>query len=328
MSDNKQPFYELTPDTVIDAVESLGYLSDRRIMALNSYENRVYQVGLDEAQPLIAKFYRPARWTDEQIGEEHHFMEQLVAQDLSVVSPIKNESGKSLFTFGDYRFSLFQRKGGRAPELDDTEHLFQLGNMLGHIHIIGQSEPFKHRPTLDIRSYGIDSADFISREFIPSSLKAAYDSLTSDLLREIDAAFKRAGDVVYQRVHGDCHCGNILWCDDMPHFVDFDDACMAPAIQDLWMLLTGDRHQQELQLGEVIDGYNEFAYLNPRELHLIEALRTLRMMSYAAWIARRWEDPAFPMNFPWFNTERYWGEHLLELREQYSRLQEPVIKLL
>ena len=328
MSDNKQPFYELKPDTVIDAVESIGYLSDGRIMALNSYENRVYQVGIDESEPLIAKFYRPQRWTDEQIGEEHRFMAQLVEQDLSVVAPIKSDAGQTLFSYDDYRFSLFVRKGGRAPELEDPEHLFQLGNTLGRIHLAGQAEPFKHRPTLDIQSYGIDSTDFISRELIPASLKAAYDSLTSDLLREIDAAFKRAGDVVYQRVHGDCHGGNILWRDDMPHFVDFDDARMAPAIQDLWMLLTGDRHQQELQLGEVIDGYNEFASFNPRELHLVEALRTLRMMNYAAWIGRRWEDPAFPMSFPWFNTERYWGEHLLELKEQFAKLQEPVLKLL
>ncbi|WP_370053618.1 serine/threonine protein kinase [Neptunomonas sp.] len=328
MSDNKQPFYELKPDTVIDAVESIGYLSDGRIMALNSYENRVYQVGLDESEPLIAKFYRPQRWTDEQIGEEHRFMAQLVEQDLSVVAPIKSDTGQTLFSYDDYRFSIFVRKGGRAPELEDPEHLFQLGNTLGRIHLAGQAEPFKHRPTLDIQSYGIDSTDFISRELIPASLKAAYDSLTSDLLREIDAAFKRAGDVVYQRVHGDCHGGNILWRDDMPHFVDFDDARMAPAIQDLWMLLTGDRHQQELQLGEVIDGYNEFASFNPRELHLVEALRTLRMMNYAAWIGRRWEDPAFPMSFPWFNTERYWGEHLLELKEQFAKLQEPVLKLL
>ena len=328
MSDNKHPFYELKPNTVIDAVESIGYLSDGRIMALNSYENRVYQVGIDESEPLIAKFYRPQRWTDEQIGEEHRFMAQLVEQDLSVVAPIKSDTGQTLFSYDDYRFSLFVRKGGRAPELEDPEHLFQLGNTLGRIHLAGQAEPFKHRPTLDIQSYGIDSTDFISRELIPASLKAAYDSLTSDLLREIDAAFKRAGDVVYQRVHGDCHGGNILWRDDMPHFVDFDDARMAPAIQDLWMLLTGDRHQQELQLGEVIDGYNEFASFNPRELHLVEALRTLRMMNYAAWIGRRWEDPAFPMSFPWFNTERYWGEHLLELKEQFAKLQEPVLKLL
>lgn len=325
---NKQPFFELTPDTVLDAVESLGYLSDGRIMALNSYENRVYQVGIEEKTPLIAKFYRPQRWSNEQIIEEHQFMYELVEQELSVVAPMKNEVDESLFTFKDFRFSLFERRGGRAPELDDPEHQFQLGRTIGRIHQISQVRPFIHRPALDIQSYGVDSATFISQAFIPKSLKNAYDSLTSDLLREIDAAFKRAGAVKQIRVHGDCHAGNILWRDNTPHFVDFDDARMAPAIQDLWMFLTGDRQQQQLQIGEVIEGYNEFSDFNPRELHLIEALRTLRMMHYAAWIARRWDDPAFPHNFSWFNTERYWGEHLLQLREQFSALQEPVLRLL
>lgn len=325
---SKQPFYELTPDTVIDAVESLGYLSDGRIMALNSYENRVYQVGIDEALPLIAKFYRPHRWSDEQIKEEHQFMYELTEQDLSVVAPLKDENGESLFHFNDFRFSLFERRGGRAPELDDPEHQFQLGRTIGRIHQVSQASPFIHRPALDIQSYGVESVDFISREFIPQSLKQAYDSLTSDLLKEIEQAYQRAGDVQLIRVHGDCHAGNILWRDDTPHFVDFDDARMGPAIQDLWMFLTGDRQQQQLQIGEVIEGYTEFADFNPRELHLIEALRTLRMMHYAAWIARRWDDPAFPHNFSWFNTERYWGEHLLQLREQFSALQEPVLKLL
>jgi Ser/Thr protein kinase RdoA (MazF antagonist) len=255
-------------------------------------------------------------------------MYELVEQELSVVAPMKNANGDSLFSYEDFRFSLFERRGGRAPELDDPEHQFQLGRTIGRIHQVGQSHSFIHRPTMDIQSYGVDSVDFISREFIPKSLKNAYDSLTSDLLREIDAAFKRAGDVKLIRVHGDCHAGNILWRDDTPHFVDFDDARMAPAIQDLWMFLTGDRHQQQLQVGEVIEGYNEFADFDPRELHLVEALRTLRMMYYAAWIARRWDDPAFPHNFSWFNTERYWGEHLLQLREQFFALQQPVLKLL
>ncbi|SIS40328.1 serine/threonine protein kinase [Neptunomonas antarctica] len=325
---NKQPFFELKPDVVTDAVESLGYLSDGRIMALNSYENRVYQVGIDEKTPLIAKFYRPERWSDEQILEEHQFMFELVDQDLSVVPPMKDANGDSLFRYNDFRFSLFERRGGRAPELDDAEHQFQLGHTIGRIHQAGQTHPFIHRPALDIQNYGINSADFISREFIPASLKISYDSLTSDLLREIDAAFKRAGNVKQIRVHGDCHAGNILWRDNTPHFVDFDDARMAPAIQDLWMFLTGDRNQQQLQVGGVIAGYNEFSDFDPRELHLVEALRTLRMMHYAAWIARRWDDPAFPHNFPWFNTERYWGEHLLQLREQLWALQEPVLRLL
>jgi Ser/Thr protein kinase RdoA (MazF antagonist) len=329
MSDNpSQPFYQLTPDTVIDAVESMGYLSDGRILALNSYENRVYQVGIEDSEPLIAKFYRPLRWSDEQILEEHQFCFELVEQELPVVAPLTS-AGESLFHFNDYRFSLFPRRGGRAPELDDPDHLYQLGHTLGRIHLVGAVRPFEHRPALDIQTYGRDSVALISEGFIPSSLREAYTSLCADLLDGIEACFAAAGEVKLIRAHGDCHGGNILWRDDMPNFVDFDDARMAPAIQDLWMLLTGDdRVQQQLQLAEVIAGYNEFADFDPRELHLVEALRTLRMMHYSAWLARRWEDPAFPHNFTWFNTERYWGEHILQLREQLSALQQPPLKLL
>jgi Ser/Thr protein kinase RdoA (MazF antagonist) len=330
MSDNpSQPFYQLTPDTVIDAVESMGYLSDGRILALNSYENRVYQVGIEDSEPLIAKFYRPLRWGDEQIREEHQFCFELVEQELPVVAPLTNAAGESLFHFNDYRFSLFKRRGGRAPELDDPDHLYQLGHTLGRIHLVGAVRPFVHRPALDIQTYGRDSVALISEGFIPSSLREAYTSLCADLLNGIEACFAAAGEVKLIRAHGDCHGGNILWRDDMPNFVDFDDARMAPAIQDLWMLLTGDdRVQQQLQLAEVIAGYNEFADFDPRELHLVEALRTLRMMHYSAWLARRWEDPAFPHNFTWFNTERYWGEHILQLREQLSALQQPPLQLL
>lgn len=330
MSDNpSQPFYQLTPDTVIDAVESMGYLSDGRILALNSYENRVYQVGIEDSEPLIAKFYRPLRWSDEQILEEHQFCFELAEQELPVVAPLTNAAGESLFHFNDYRFSLFKRRGGRAPELDDPDHLYQLGHTLGRIHLVGAVRPFMHRPALDIQTYGRDSVKLISEGFIPSSLREAYTSLCADLLDGIEACFAAAGEVKLIRAHGDCHGGNILWRDDMPNFVDFDDARMAPAIQDLWMLLTGDdRVQQQLQLAEVIAGYNEFADFDPRELHLVEALRTLRMMHYSAWLARRWEDPAFPHNFTWFNTERYWGEHILQLREQLSALQQPPLQLL
>ncbi|MBR9828227.1 MAG: serine/threonine protein kinase [Oceanospirillales bacterium] len=330
MSDlSAQPFYQLTPDTVIDAVESMGYLSDGRILALNSYENRVYQVGIEEEVPLIAKFYRPARWSDAQILEEHEICFELVERELPVVAPLRNAQGDSLFRFGDYRFALYPRRGGRAPELADLDHLYRLGQTLGRIHLVGAAHPFKVRPPLDIQSYGRDSIDFISRNFIPASLRSAYTSLTADLLVGIERCYAAAGDVRQIRVHGDCHGGNILWRDDTPNFVDFDDARMAPAIQDLWMLLTGDdRQQQQVQLAEIVEGYNEFADFDPRELHLVEALRTLRMLNYSAWLARRWEDPAFPHNFTWFNTERYWGEHILQLREQLSALQQPPLQLL
>lgn len=326
---NSQPFYQLTPDTVIDAVESLGYWCDGRFLELNSYENRVYQVGLEDDTPLIAKFYRPARWTDAQILEEHQFCYELAEQELPVVAPIRFESGESLLHFKDYRFALYPRRGGRAPELADPDHLFRLGQTLGRFHLVGQTRPFTERPALDIQSYGIDSIELIAREFIPSSLREAYTSLAEDLLSGIEACYRAAGDVRSIRVHGDCHGGNILWRDDTPNFVDFDDARMAPAVQDLWMLLTGDdRQQQQLQLSEVIEGYTEFAEFDPRELHLVEALRTLRMLHYSAWLARRWDDPAFPRSFTWFNTERYWGEHILQLREQLAAMQEPPLTLL
>ncbi len=323
----QHPFEELTPDFLLDAIESQGYLCDGRLFPLNSYENRVYQVGIDDQTPLIAKFYRPMRWSDEQIAEEHRFCFQLADQELPVVAPLMNSDGLSLSEYKGFRFSLFPRKGGRAPEFDNLDNLLILGRLLGRIHLIGASEPFQHRPTLDIESYGYNSAQLISERFIPAELKTAYDSLTEDLLSLIEQIFSSVTDVSYIRIHGDCHAGNILWRDDNPHFVDFDDARMAPAVQDLWMLLSGDRARRTAQLSEIVEGYSEFYDFHPKELRLVEALRTLRIMHYAAWLARRWADPAFPMHFPWFNTVRYWSEHVLELREQYSALQEPPLEI-
>lgn len=325
MSDT--PFYQLTPDTVMDAVESLGYLSDGRILALNSYENRVYQVGIEGQPPLIAKFYRPQRWSDIQIQEEHAFLDDLAEQQLSVVPPLRDQHEQSLHRYQTYRFTVFERRGGRAPSLDNPEHLYQLGQTLGRMHQVGQAKAFHHRPTLSIHEFGQQSVDFLLAHFIPASLQAAYQSLTADLLLQIEQAYLRAGVLRLIRVHGDCHGGNILWRDDVAHFVDFDDARMAPAIQDIWMLLSGDRQQQQQQLAEILAGYTEFTDFNPAQLHLVEALRSLRMLHYAAWLGRRWQDPAFQHHFSWFNSERYWGEHILQLREQLSIIQEPVLQI-
>ena len=333
-STNPHPYEVLTPDFVMDAIESLGYLCDGRLFPLNSYENRVYQVGIEDQQPIIAKFYRPGRWTDEQILEEHQFCFELAEQELPVVAPMARE-GQSLFHYSSkqaaqeqvFSFSLFERKGGHAPELDNLDNLLILGRLLGRFHLIGAQRPFQSRPTIDSQSFGHDSAAFISEHFIPGELKTAYDSLTRDILLLIDEQLTAYGEITQLRVHGDCHVGNILWRDDNPHFVDFDDARKAPAIQDIWMLLSGDRHNQTLQLSEIVEGYNEFYDFNPRELQLIEVLRTLRIMNYSAWLSRRWQDPAFPLNFPWFNTVRYWSEHILELREQFAALQEPPLQL-
>ena len=325
------PYDSLTPDTVLDAVESQGYLSDARILALNSYENRVYQVGIDGAEPLIAKFYRPERWSEAQILEEHTFTQALAELEIPVVPPLTLGAGDTATTLAhwqQFRFSLYPRKGGQAPELDNTDNLLILGRFLGRIHAAGQSRTFDHRPELDVQSFAIDSYRFLlDRQFIPGELITAYRSLCEDLIDKLQQIFPRI-DYRRIRLHGDCHPGNILWRDQAPHFVDFDDARNGPAVQDLWMLLSGDRQQQTLQLSEVLEGYRQFCDFNTAELALIEALRTLRIMHYAAWLARRWEDPAFPHNFPWFNTQRYWAEHILELREQLAAMDEPALAVL
>ncbi len=317
------PYELLTPDLVLDAIESTGLISDARILALNSYENRVYQVGIEGGSPLIAKFYRPERWNNEQIIEEHRFTHALKELEISVVPPLLDEKGNSLREHQGFRFALYPRQGGHAPNLDDFDALLSLGRTIGRIHALGQAQPFHHRPPLDIQTFGRESYAFLlENDFIPSSLRESYRTLGADLLARCETLFARV-DYRAIRLHGDCHPGNILWRDEVPHFVDFDDARMGPAIQDLWMLLSGERDQQTAQMSEILDGYREFCDIDLAELQLIEALRSLRIMHYSAWLARRWTDPAFPRHFPWFNTERYWGEHILELREQLAALNEP-----
>jgi Ser/Thr protein kinase RdoA (MazF antagonist) len=324
----QHPFAALTPDFLLTAVEEQGFSCDGRLAALNSYENRVYQIGIEDGEPLIAKFYRPARWNDEQIAEEHAFCMELVELELPVVPPLAAAAGATLRHYQGFRFALFARRGGRAPDLDQPDTLVTLGRTLGRIHAAGAVRPFRHRERLDSRSRGHDSAVLIAERFIPDALRAAYVSVARDLLERVDAAFAAADGIAWIRTHGDCHPGNLLWREDAPNFVDFDDAAMAPAVQDLWMLLSGDRVQAELQLGELISGYEEFYDFDPRELRLIEPLRALRILHYAAWLARRADDPAFIRAFPWFNTERYWGEHILALREQLAALAEPPLRLL
>lgn len=328
---NTHPFDILSPEFLMDAVESRDFVCDGRLLALNSYENRVYQVGIEGGQPIIAKFYRPERWSEQQIREEHQFSFELLEHELPVVAPLcdqkGDQQGESLFEYQGVSFALFPRRGGHAPELENFDNLLTLGRLLGRIHRVGAIRPFVHRPALNVENFGDESAEFISNHFIPASLKAAYDSLSTDILQVVKEVFTEL-DPVTIRTHGDCHGGNMLWRDEAPNFVDLDDARMAPAVQDLWMLLSGDRATRIAQLSEVVDGYNEFYDFQPRQLRLIEPLRTLRMMHYAAWLARRWDDPAFPRAFPWFNTERYWGEHILELREQYAALSEPALELM
>lgn len=327
MTEANLPFQALSPAFIMDAVESQGYICDCRTLALNSYENRVYQVGVEDQEPLIAKFYRPHRWTNQQILEEHRFCFELAEHELPVVAPLTNAKGESLFCYGSFHFALYPRQGGHAPEFDNLDNLLILGRLLGRIHRVGALRPFQHRPSLDSDSFGHQSADLIGEYFVPSEHRANYAALTADLLQAVDGVFSQMEPLDYLRAHGDCHGGNILWREAAPHFVDFDDARMAPAVQDLWMMLSGDRIRQQCQIAQLVEGYNEFFDFQPRQLHLIEALRSLRILHFSAWLARRWHDPAFPRHFPWFNTPRYWGDHILELREQIAVLSESPLQL-
>ena len=316
-------FAGLTPDYVLDAVDSLGLRSDGRLLALNSYENRVYQVGVEDSVPIVAKFYRPQRWSNDAILEEHAFVSDLASREIPVVSALVMHD-QTLHTYADFRFSIFEKHGGRAPELDNSATLEWLGRFIGRIHAVGAISAYQHRPTLDIASFGEEpSAYLLSHDFIPLELIEVYRGVVAQALDGVRRCFDRAGAVASLRLHGDCHIGNVLWTDAGPHFVDFDDSRMGPAVQDLWMLLSGERGEMTRQLADLLAGYEDFHDFDPRELHLIEALRTLRLIHYAAWIARRWDDPAFPAAFPWFNTQRYWQDRILELREQIALMDEP-----
>ena len=278
----------------------------------------------------MAKFYRPGRWSDEAILEEHAFVAELAAREIPVVAPLR-AAGATLHAFGGFRFAVYPRCGGRAPELGNRETLEWMGRFLGRIHAVGAQAPFRHRPALDLATFGDEPRDWLlAHDFIPPDLLDAWRSISAQALDGARRCFDRAGDVRALRLHGDCHAGNVLWIEHGatrgPHFVDFDDARMGPAVQDLWMLLSGDRAEMTRQLDDVLSGYEDFHEFDPRELHLVEALRTLRLLHYSAWLAQRWDDPAFPVAFPWFNTQRYWQDRILELREQVALMDEPPLR--
>jgi len=341
-ADSAHPYAALSPDRVLEAAESLGFTPDARVFALNSYENRVYQLGLehsglnqsgleDEAgglDSIILKFYRPGRWSTDQILEEHGFAAELQAREIPVIAPLEI-GGSTLTDFNGFQVAVFPRCPGRPPELDNLDNLLVMGRFVARIHALGATRDFKCRRHLSLDSFAVESREFLlSDGFLPEDLRPAYDSLSQDLIVKMQRQLKENGSMSTLRIHGDCHPGNVLWQDDTPNFVDFDDTMMGPAIQDLWMMLSGDRDQRQGQLLELVEGYNEFYDFKASELALIEILRTLRLMHYSAWLARRWEDPAFPQSFPWFNTARYWSEHILELREQLSALDEPPLQLI
>ena len=326
------PFAGLTPDVILNAIDATGLFTSGQLLALNSYENRVFQIGLDEplaggAQFVVAKFYRPERWSDAQILEEHAFVAELETAEVPAV-PALVLRGATLHQFESFRYAVFVRRGGRAPELGDQSVREWLGRFIGRLHAVGVRSAYKARPALDAETFGREpSAYLLAHEWLPRDVREVYRGVVAQALDGVAACYQRAGAVASLRVHGDCHEGNVLWQDGLtargPHFVDFDDSRMAPAIQDIWMLLSGDRAEMQDQLADVIGGYEDFAEFDRRELHLVEALRTLRLIHYSAWIARRWHDPAFPAAFPWFDTPRYWEARILELREQIAAMQEP-----
>jgi Ser/Thr protein kinase RdoA (MazF antagonist) len=347
-----EPFAALSPDAILNAIDAVlgegpaaGLRTSGQVLALNSYENRVFQVGLEAAgeaatstpagRPLpsayVVKFYRPGRWTDAQILEEHAFMAELVQAEVPAVAPLCVH-GATLHHAGPFRYALFERRGGRTPELSDPAVRERIGRFLGRLHVVGARTPFAVRQRLDVQTFGREPSTYLlENHWLPPGLAPVYRGLVDQALDHIAQAFERAGPVHFQRVHGDCHPGNLLWseagAEPGPYFVDFDDSAMAPAIQDLWMLLSGERDEMRAQLRDVLRGYKLFADFDPGQLQLIEPLRTLRLIHYAAWIARRWTDPAFPAAFPWFPDPRYWELRVLELREQIAAMEEAPLEL-
>lgn len=317
-------FSGLSPDTILDGIESTGILVDSGLLALNSYENRVYQFHDDKGVKYVTKFYRPERWLEEQILEEHQFSLELSDNEIPVVSPLVIDN-QSLFEYQGYRFALYPCRGGRIFEVDNLDQLEWMGRFLGRIHSVGQREKFSHRPSFTTKDF-IDDAISIIRKFnyVPRHLHQAFFTVLEQVSELTKEKYQPTHSI---RLHGDCHAGNILWTDKGPHFVDLDDCRQGPAVQDIWMMLSGDRQQQMLQLDTLLSGYEEFCEFDSKELVLIESLRSMRQINYMAWLCKRWQDPAFPANFPWFSSEKYWEEQILALKEQYAALLEPSLTL-
>ena len=316
------PYSTLAPDVVVEAVEALGHRCDGRVLALNSYENRVYQVGREEAAPVVVKFYRPGRWSTPAILEEHAFALELAAAEVPVVAP-EVRDGRSLFESHGFRYAVYPRQGGRWPEFATREDRAWMGRFLGRIHAVGRTRSFRHRARLDWRTMGVETVEWLlGQGWIPPHLEAAYESVAGDAIALVEQRLEEAAPLRTLRLHGDCHPGNVLWTDDGPHFVDLDDCMTGPAVQDLWMLVSGRPEEMRAQLEDFLEGYQDFADFDWHELRLVEPLRTLRILHYAGWLARRWDDPAFPRAFPWFEEPKYWEQHVLDLREQISAMEE------
>ncbi|HSW06829.1 serine/threonine protein kinase [Aquabacterium sp.] len=324
----QHPYERLTPQAVLDALDAVGQRGDGRLIQLNSYENRVFQVMLEDGGAVVAKFYRPGRWSDAQILEEHAFALALAAADVPVVAPLLLPDGGTLahvqIDGHPFRHAIYPRRSGHGPELDDPETLRWLGRFIGRLHAVGAEQAFVHRRTLNAETFGHAALRrLLALDMIPPAQLSGWQRACEQALAAIDGAFTGAQPLRQLRLHGDCHPGNILWRDEGPHVVDLDDACMGPAIQDLWMLLSGTPEAMRGQLAAVLEGYRQFSRFDARELALIEPLRTLRMIHHSAWIAERWSDPAFPAAFPWFGTGGYWGQQTTQLNEQIEAMAEP-----
>ncbi len=323
---SSHPYSQLTPERVMDATEAQGFICDARVFPLNSYENRVYQIGVEDDQPLIGKFYRPGRWSREAIQEEHDFLLELAADDLPVVAPLVIND-QTLFYDEPFYFALFPRRGGQAPELSNDDDLELIGRWLARLHQTGSNHPFRHRQSIrGADDLAIAAEQVLACDLMPDDYRHNYRALSDSLIKLTQQCYQPE-DSLSLRLHGDLHPGNLLVRDDVLFMVDFDDCIQGPAMQDIWMLLSGTAQEQRQQLLVIKEGYEMFRPFPVSELPLIEVLRTIRIMKYAAWLCSRWEDPAFPVAFPWLNSHRFWSEHILSLREQIAALQEPPLEL-